>query len=56
LQFKDLNWPANASWPQIFLIGALMFVYWLSMLQAGVRLRLELYDMLLKSALPTDEP
>ncbi|HEV2622579.1 MAG TPA: hypothetical protein VGU65_10895 [Frateuria sp.] len=41
----------HLSWPEIVLIGALMFVYWLSMLQVGVRLRLELYDTLLKSAL-----
>lgn len=51
LQFKDLRWPVHLSWPEILLIGALMFVYWLSMLQVGVRLRLELYDTLLKSAL-----
>jgi hypothetical protein len=41
----------NLSWPEIFLVGALMLVYWLSMLQVGVRFRLELYDTLLKSAL-----
>ena len=51
LQFKDLRWPVQLSWPEIVLIGALMFVYWLSMLQVGVRWRLELYDTLLKSAL-----
>ena len=51
LQFKDMRWPMHLSWPEIFLIGVLMFVYWLSMLQVGVRLRLELYDALLKSAL-----
>jgi hypothetical protein len=51
LQFRDMSWPVHLSWPEIVLIGALMFVYWLSMLQVGVRLRLELYDTLLKSAL-----
>lgn len=51
LQFKDMRWPVHLSWPEIFLVGALMLVYWLSMLQVGVRLRLELYDTLLKSAL-----
>jgi hypothetical protein len=51
LQFKDMSWPVHLSWPEILLIGALMLVYWLSMLQVGLRLRLELYDTLLKRAL-----
>lgn len=51
LQFKDMSWPVHLSWPEIFLIGILMLVYWLSVLQVGLRFRLELYDMLLKRAL-----
>lgn len=51
LQFRNMRWPVHLNWPEIFLIGALMFVYWLSMLQLSVRLRLELYDALLKKAL-----
>jgi hypothetical protein len=56
LQFKDLSWPLHLSWPEIILIGALMFVYWLSMLQVGLRLRLELYETLLRSALADRQP
>jgi hypothetical protein len=51
LQFKDMRWPVHLDWAEIVLIGALMLVYWLSMLQLGVRFRLELYDVLLKRAL-----
>ena len=51
LQFKDMRWPVHLDWAEIILIGALMLVYWLSMLQLGLRFRLELYDTLLKRAL-----
>ena len=51
IQFKDMHWPPQPSWSEVILFGALMFVYWLTMLQVGVRLRLELYDVLLKKAL-----
>jgi hypothetical protein len=51
LQFKDMRWPVHLNWGEIVLIGALMLVYWLSMLQLGLRFRLELYDVLLKKAL-----
>lgn len=51
LQFKDLRWPVHLNWAEIILIGALMLIYWLSMLQLGLRFRLELYDTLLKRAL-----
>jgi Flp pilus assembly protein TadB len=51
LQFNDMRWPPHLSWPEIILIGALMLVYWTSMLQVGLRFRLELYDTLLKRAL-----
>jgi len=53
IQFKDMQWPPQLSWSEIILFGALMFVYWLTMLQVGARLRLELYDVLLKKALTT---
>ncbi|OOG39172.1 hypothetical protein [Rhodanobacter sp. C05] len=51
IQFKDMHWPPQPSWSEVILFGALMFVYWLTMLQVGARLRLELYDLLLKKAL-----
>lgn len=53
IQFKDMHWPPQASWPEVFLFALLMGVYWQSMLQVMVRFRLELYDMLLKKALAT---
>jgi hypothetical protein len=49
--FKDMHWPPQSSWPQIFLFVTLMLVYWVSLLQVGIRFRLELYDVLLKKAL-----
>ncbi|WP_225578263.1 hypothetical protein [Rhodanobacter sp. 7MK24] len=51
IQLKDMHWPPQASWPEVFLFALLMGLYWLSVLQVGVRFRLELYDMLLKKAL-----
>src|SRR6185312_13697241 len=51
VQFKDMHWPPQPSWSEVILFGALMFVYWLTLLQVGVRFRLELYDVLLKKAL-----
>ena len=51
LQFKDMHWPPHPSWLEIGLIFALVFGYWLSMLQISVRLRLQLYEMLLSKAL-----
>lgn len=51
LQFKDMHWSLHPNWTEIGLISALMFVYWLSMLQLGLRFRLELYDTLLRKAL-----
>ncbi|HKR75612.1 MAG TPA: hypothetical protein VJR95_03050 [Rhodanobacter sp.] len=51
LQFKDMHWPLHPNWLEIVLIGALMSIYWLSMLQLSLRFRLELYDALLKKTL-----
>ncbi|MFK2931096.1 hypothetical protein [Dyella agri] len=51
LQFKDMHWPPHPSWLEVFLIFALVFGYWLSMQQISVRLRLQLYEMLLGKAL-----
>jgi len=51
IQFKDMHWPPQPSWIEVILFGVLMFVYWLTLLQVGARLRLELYDVLLKKAL-----
>ena len=53
IQFRTMQWPLHASWPDIMLIGALMLTYWLGMLQLGIRFRLELYDALLRKALAT---
>jgi len=46
-----MHWPPQPSWSEVILFGALMFAYWLTLLQVGARLRLELYDVLLKKAL-----
>jgi len=51
IQFKDMHWPPQPSWSEVTLFGALMFVYGLTLLQVGARLRVELYDVLLKKAL-----
>ena len=50
LQFKDMHWPPHSSWVEIFLIFALVLGYWLSVMQIGVRLRLQLYETLLRKA------
>ena len=51
LQFKDMQWPPHPSWLEIGLIFVLVFGYWLSVLQISVRLRLQLYEILLSKAL-----
>jgi len=51
IQFKDVHWPPHPSWLEIFLIFALVFGYWVSLLQISVRFRLQTYDMLLRKAL-----
>jgi hypothetical protein len=51
LQFKDMHWPPHPSWVEIVLIFVLVLGYWLSVLQISVRLRLQLYEMLLRKAL-----
>lgn len=51
IQFKDLHWPPHPSWAEISLMLALIFVYWVSLLQINVRLRFQFYDILLKKAL-----
>jgi len=56
LQFKSMAMPTHVNWAEIILIGALMLIYWLSMLQLGLRFRLEFYDTLLKMALTDDRP
>lgn len=53
IQFKDMHWPPQASWPEVLLFALLMGVYWQSLLQVMVRFRVEQYDMLLKKALAT---
>lgn len=54
IQFKDAHWPPHPSWLEIVLIFALMFGYWVSLLQINVRFRLQMYDMLLKKAKTID--
>lgn len=51
LQFKDMHWLPHPSWVEIFLIFVLVLGYWLSVLQISVRLRLQLYETLLRKAL-----
>jgi hypothetical protein len=51
LQFKGMHWPPHPSWVEIFLIVVLVFGYWLSVTQISVRMRLQLYEMLLSKAL-----
>jgi hypothetical protein len=51
IQFKDASWPLHLSSWQITLFAALTFFYWLCLVGVSLRLRLELYDTLLKKAL-----
>jgi hypothetical protein len=51
LQFKDMQWPPHPSWVETFLIFVLVLGYWLSVMQISVRLRLQLYETLLRKAL-----
>jgi hypothetical protein len=51
LQFKDMHWPPHPSWVEIFLIVVLILGYWLSVMHIGIRLRLQLYETLLRKAL-----
>jgi len=56
LQFMGMRWPSHVNMMEIILIGGLMLAYWVSMLQLGLRFRLELYDTLLKMALTDSHP
>jgi hypothetical protein len=56
LQFRSMAAPTHMDWAEIILIGALMLLYWLTMLQLGLRFRLGLYDTLLKMALADSHP
>ena len=51
IQFRDIQWPLRHGWPEVLVFGALMWMYWMSLLQVGSRIRLELYDALLEKAL-----
>jgi hypothetical protein len=51
LQFKNMHWPPHPSWVEIFLIVVLVLGYWLSVMQISIRLRLQLYETLLRKAL-----
>ena len=51
VQFKDMHWPPAPSFLQILIFALLAFLYWLAVLTFHQRLRLELYNLLLKEAL-----
>lgn len=51
IQFKDASWPPQIGWWQILLFGLLAWFYWMSLLLINLRVRVELYDALLKKAL-----
>ncbi|WP_143109347.1 hypothetical protein [Dyella sp. OK004] len=50
IQFKGMHWPPQPSWPEIVFSGVLIFCYWACMLQVSVRLRVQLFEILLKKA------
>lgn len=51
LQFKDMHWPPHPGWVEVFLIFALALSYWASVMLINTRLRLQLYETLLRKAL-----
>lgn len=53
LQFKDLHWPPHPTWFELILGGALIFLYWSSLLLASLRFRVQLFGNLLRRALDT---
>lgn len=53
LQFKDLHWPPQPTWPEFFLGMAIVGLYWASLLLVSVRFRAQLYASLLTEAART---
>ena len=54
LQFKDLHWPPNLTWPELFLGLVLVSLYWASCLLVGIRFRAQLFVVLLTQAAQSD--
>ncbi|WP_201312652.1 hypothetical protein [Dyella sp. EPa41] len=50
LQFKDLHWPPQPTWPEFFLGMAIVGLYWASLLLVSVRFRAQLFALLLSQA------
>lgn len=50
LQFKDFRWPPHPTWPELILGLVLVSLYWASLLLVSVRLRAQLFVVLLTSA------
>lgn len=50
LQFKDLHWPPQPTWPEFFLGMAIVGLYWGSLLLVSVRFRAQLFALLLAQA------
>lgn len=50
LQFKDLHWPPQPTWPEFFLGMTIVGLYWGSLLLVSVRFRAQLFALLLSQA------
>lgn len=50
LQFKDLHWPPQPTWPEFFLGVAIVGLCWDSLLLVSVRFRTQLFTLLLTQA------
>ena len=50
LQFKDLHWPPHPTWLELILGITLVALYWASLLLVSVRLRAQLFVVLLTEA------
>lgn len=50
LQFKDLHWPPQPTWPEFILGMAIVGLYWGSLLLVSVRFRAQLFALLLSKA------
>jgi hypothetical protein len=50
LQFKDLRWPPQLTWPEFILGIAIVSLYWGSLLLVSIRFRTQLFALLLTRA------
>lgn len=50
LQFKDLHWPPQPTWPEFILGIAIVGLYWGSLLLVSIRFRAQLFALLLSQA------